>query len=177
MMVGVSPSRIAMHELVVPRSMPRTLLIVCSSSMRVCAVWVFSIEEGVCSKVAQLRRVIVAYSGRSTGNVRYVRRTHGRLSMFCSNCGTKLPDTAMFCPKCGTPVQQEDAPEPGQKPSLASGDKEPFRHRAVERAERCRGAVASFSRHCAVTEPSVLRPQCHRFLPVRAHPWIHKFPM
>ena len=36
--------------------------------------------------------------------------------MFCSNCGTKLPDTAMFCPKCGTPVQQEDAPEPGQKP-------------------------------------------------------------
>ena len=24
--------------------------------------------------------------------------------MFCSNCGTQLPDDAKVCPSCGTPV-------------------------------------------------------------------------
>jgi len=28
--------------------------------------------------------------------------------MFCSNCGTQLPDDAKVCPSCGTPVTSEN---------------------------------------------------------------------
>lgn len=32
--------------------------------------------------------------------------------MFCTNCGTQLPDTARFCPRCGTKVEAPSVPVP-----------------------------------------------------------------
>ena len=39
--------------------------------------------------------------------------------MFCSQCGTQLPDTAKFCSACGASVQSGAAPAAKQKSSPA----------------------------------------------------------
>ena len=31
--------------------------------------------------------------------------------MFCSNCGTEIPEGAQFCPSCGTKVTSDEATE------------------------------------------------------------------
>lgn len=32
--------------------------------------------------------------------------------MFCSNCGTKIPDGSKFCPNCGAPVEASASSQP-----------------------------------------------------------------
>ena len=41
---------------------------------------------------------------------RLIYQNRKRLTMFCTNCGNKLPDDAIFCPFCGEKVQFEAAP-------------------------------------------------------------------
>ena len=42
------------------------------------------------------------------------RRNHG---LFCTNCGTNVPDGIKFCTSCGTPMSVQAQPQPRHRPS------------------------------------------------------------
>ena len=37
--------------------------------------------------------------------------------MFCSNCGTQIPEGSLFCGNCGTKVEAQPAPQPAPQPA------------------------------------------------------------
>ena len=70
--------------------------------------------------------------------------------MFCSNCGTKLPEQAGFCPNCGAKVAREAATVGAQQSGgifpVSAGCTVFPRRSGGQRAPSSRSRVRSFCR-------------------------------
>ena len=68
--------------------------------------------------------------------------------MFCSKCGTQVPETAAFCPKCGQAVKQGNAGSSGS----SSGNVESVKHTPAKQAvgkEASNGRKDGFTALCS----------------------------
>ena len=52
------------------------------------------------------------------------------MALFCTNCGSQIPDGARFCPACGSPAPVQPQ-APAQQPPV---QQQPFQQPAYEQA-------------------------------------------
>lgn len=84
--------------------------------------------------------------------------------MFCTNCGSQLPDEKVkFCPNCGVRITEEPAEEPAAVPEAEAAPviaTESAEAKTME-AEVCKDALPEEPASCPEQEPAVPEPEEH----------------